>query len=451
MSGIYRVYTARRVAIMTAVIVSVLSGAQVFAQRGPSFQGLGALVAPDFIPETTANDISADGSVVVGYGLRFNQFQAFRWTQTSGFEVLPGVTGSIANIPRATSGDGSVVVGKSDLHSAGFRAFRWTSSTGSISLSSLPGGAVDSSAFAVSADGSVIVGDADSFFGNQAFRWTQSGGIVGLGFLPGLTVSSSARGISGDGTVIVGGSVGALGSGKGEPFRWTAETGMVSIGFSGGFSSGTASIVSADGLVVVGIGLNSSSVGEPFRWTEAEGMVGLGDLPGGQFRGNPLAISADGTLIVGSSFTSIGQEAFIWDAINGMRNLKDVLENEIGLDLNGWFLLGSADGISDDGRVITGTGSNLNSGSEAWIAILNECGKDADCSDGLFCNGVETCVANVCVPGVDVCPAGDPCIEASRLCASDIPTLSQWGLVAMTLLLLTAATFILRQRAVRER
>ncbi len=35
----------------------------------------------------------------------------------------------------------------------------------------------------------------------------------------------------------------------------------------------------------------------------------------------------------------------------------------------------------------------------AWIAIT-----DADCTDGLYCNGAETCVNNVCQGGSSPCP-----------------------------------------------
>lgn len=46
----------------------------------------------------------------------------------------------------------------------------------------------------------------------------------------------------------------------------------------------------------------------------------------------------------------------------------------------------------------------------------------ADCDDGLFCNGTETCVSNICASGLPVsCDDGiactvDSCSEASRIC-----------------------------------
>ena len=51
---------------------------------------------------------------------------------------------------------------------------------------------------------------------------------------------------------------------------------------SGGIFYSDAADVSADGSVVVG-GSFSASGREAFRWTASTGMVGLGDLPDGDF------------------------------------------------------------------------------------------------------------------------------------------------------------------------
>ncbi len=44
------------------------------------------------------------------------------------------------------------------------------------------------------------------------------------------------------------------------------------------------------------------------------------------------------------------------------------------------------------------------------------CGSDADCADGRFCNGVESCVDTVCVDGSFPCPAGEGCHEDLDRC-----------------------------------
>jgi probable HAF family extracellular repeat protein len=55
------------------------------------------------------------------------------------------------------SADGSVLVGRASSAS-GAEAFRWTSGGGMVGLGDLPGGGFESTAEAVSADGSTVVG-----------------------------------------------------------------------------------------------------------------------------------------------------------------------------------------------------------------------------------------------------------------------------------------------------
>jgi probable HAF family extracellular repeat protein len=134
----------------------------------------------------------------------------------------------------------------------------------------------------------------------------------------------------------------------------------------GGFWS-AAFGVSADGSVVVGRGVSDPNT-EAFRWTSGGGMVGLGHLPGGSVSW-AYAASADGSVVVGAGSSVSGLTAFIWDSTNGIRNLKDVLTNDYGLDLTGWTLEEALD-ISDDGLTIVGYGHNPSGDQEAWRAVL---------------------------------------------------------------------------------
>ena len=56
-----------------------------------------------------------------------------------------------------------------------------------------------------------------------------------------------------------------------------------------------------------------------------------------------------------------------------MRNLRDVLSGDFGLDLTGWQLI-AASAITPDGRTIVGTGFNSDGNQEAWIATIPEPG-----------------------------------------------------------------------------
>jgi probable HAF family extracellular repeat protein len=316
---------------------------------------------------SVALGVSADGHVVVGQSSSALGFEAFRWTQVDGMRSLGASPNSAA---AAASAGGSVVVGRlQDL-----QAFRWTQTTGPVGLGSLPGGN-QSEALGVSADGAVVVGQGNGVIGgvgsgNLAFRWTEQSGMVFLGDLPGGPVTSIANGVSADGSVIVGGSNSVLGQ---EAFRWTQTQGMVRLGDlpGGGFLS-FARAISPDGGVIVG-NANSAFGNEGFRWTQESGMIGLGDLPGGGlfFNSYALGVSENGSIVVGIGETDLASEAFeafVWDSMNGIRNLKNVLISQ-GDDLTGWRL-DRANGISADGTIIVGSGINPAGQPEAWLARL---------------------------------------------------------------------------------
>jgi probable HAF family extracellular repeat protein len=91
----------------------------------------------------------------------------------------------------------------------------------------------------------------------------------------------------------------------------------------GGVSGGTAVAVSADGSVVVGAS-SSANGDEAVRWTRSGGLVGLGDLPGGVFRSEADGVSADGNVIVGAGNVGIDaalRQAYRWTPATGMVGL----------------------------------------------------------------------------------------------------------------------------------
>src|ERR1017187_8396064 len=214
----------------------------------------------------------------------------------------------------------------------------------------------------VSGDGSVVVGTGgiQPYEGGnlyQAFRWTAGSGMVGLGG----DNFSFASGVSGDGSVVVGtsgystsGYVGPIGS---QAFRWTAGSGMVVLGYLPGGTYSAPNGISADGSVIVGS--SSSAFGsQAFRWTAGSGMVGWAYVPGGTYS-SANGISADGSVIVGSSYSPSGNQAFRWTAGSGM----------VGLGYLPGSTNSSANGVSADGSVVVGTSSST-SGEQAfrWTA-----------------------------------------------------------------------------------
>ncbi len=256
-----------------------------------------------------------------------SQLEAFRWTEATGMVglgFLPDANpAQFRSNAYGVSADGITVIGESvGYGSSTANAFRWTEGGGMVSLRE-PG--LGSKAYGTSPDGSVIVGNAD-FGGSsagEAFLWSAADGMIGLGRLPGADDPSVARAVSADGWTIVGESrsPNAGGSNFREAFRWTLDDAMVGLGdLPGGEFHSLAKAISGDGSVIIGSGTTESGA-EAFIWTDAAGMRPLQDLLvddlgldlGGFSRLlDATGISADGLTIVGTGINADGNtEAFI--------------------------------------------------------------------------------------------------------------------------------------------
>jgi len=342
-------------------------------QSGRAQSGVPAAGFTPLIIAGSPNALSADGTVIVGQftPTGATNVHAFRWTEVSGQVDLGGLFGVDVGATSA-SADGSVVVGFGDA------PWRLTPQTGMVPLIPFPPGFHSGQANDVSADGTVVVGTINGanlpggvgFW--EPFRWTPSTGYFPLGNLGAPQTNGAA--VSADGAVVVGFS--NFGSHV-EAFRWTAQTGMVGLGTVPGFPNSMASDVSADGTVVVGTFAVNFAEAPAFRWTAQEGMVSLGDFSGGQFETSARAVSADGSVIVGSARAGNpgvdplqDSSAFIWDAVHGVRALRDVLLEQ-GTDVTGWHL-SYPFGMSADGHVIGGVGINPSGAPQPWLARLAE-------------------------------------------------------------------------------
>jgi uncharacterized membrane protein len=222
--------------------------------------------------------------------------------------------------------------------------------------------------------------------------WTEAGGMQVLpGFPPGGY--SYVASLSSNGAVAVGWVVADLDGQAGsesDGFVWNAASGPSFLGsfFEDQFGSNAVD-VSSDGSVVVGYAPSprAGPAGhEAFRWTAVGGLEPLGFLDeSDQGTGRPSSwaegVSGDGSIVVGNATVDAedlfdGQQAFIWDAQHGMRNLREVLVQDYGLDLGGWGTL-RAEAISADGRAIVGFGRNAAGNGEAWLALLPASGPAA--------------------------------------------------------------------------
>ncbi|BAQ75017.1 outer membrane autotransporter barrel domain-containing protein [Pseudomonas sp. Os17] len=267
-----------------------------------------------------AHAISADGSVVVGKAATPASAHAFKHSDATGMIDL-GTLGGASSSANGVSADGAVVVGDSLNLQGRTRAFKHTEATGMIDLGTLKAdNSGDSLATAVSGDGSVVVGQSDIDTDSNvqhAFKYTDANGMTDLGTLGGT--SSQALGISADGQVVVGSSETITGGTQ--AFKHTDANGMVELGSWGGDSS--ASAASADGRVVVGFAITAEGDNHAFRHTDADGMIDLGTL-GGQHSA-ATAVSADGNIAVGLSLTASGDlHAALWKITETGTHLLDL-------------------------------------------------------------------------------------------------------------------------------
>ncbi len=377
--------TSIQIACRTATILWLaVAACPSDARAQATFVGIGDLPGGSF--ESAINSVSDDGTTVVGFSDDGSAFGgAFRWTAETGIQPIVAAPSSGFDVTP----DGSAVVG---IYGTPDRAFHWNPS-GLLDLGLLSTGTF-SAPVAISPDGGTIVGLADRIttvniggFDIQvpeiiAVRWTDTVGpvVLGDGDLPGgdpfqvgaELAFAQARDVATGGVTVVGEAYSSAGP---EAFLWTSADGMEGLGdLPGGAFESRAQAVTADGTVVLGSG--TSGIGcESFVWTDAEGMMGLGAIPAGLPDAGSgweaLDLTDDASVLAGRTSCRFHDEtaaAVVWDAVNGLRSVQSILEDDFGLDLTGWHLFGAV--ISADGRVLAGGGINPDGDPEGWVATL---------------------------------------------------------------------------------
>lgn len=269
--------------------------------------GIRSLGVLDGYSTSEATAVSDDGSVIAGSSnAGLDGQEACTWTLETGLitGLKPVSDPERRHVSRAyaISGDGSVVAGEW-LSTA---VMRWDAVNGMVRLGDLPGGHVQGKTYDLSQDGSVMVGYGASASGLEAFRWTEATGMVGLGDLPGGSFFSIANGVSADGSIVVGIGKPTDVSGENEAFVWTAEDGMQGLGdLPGGPLNSSAQGISADGRIIVGYATDDEEV-HGVLWDETgriHRVVDVLDAWGvdheGWLLGPCYDVSADGMVIVG--------------------------------------------------------------------------------------------------------------------------------------------------------
>ncbi|MEZ4333809.1 MAG: hypothetical protein R3F35_18810 [Myxococcota bacterium] len=351
--------TRRRFRSASAIVLaSILSG----SAQAVSLTPLGVLEGDVY---SDAAAISPDGSTILGTSRSpTGGARIFIEDRVNGMRAVPGVWPDEGDVAVGMSDDGSIVAGNS-----GVSAFIWHEAhgpralvlvDGQVTLDGDPGNAPYIpllNATGLSSDGSTVVGRSE----NGAFVWDAENGIRDLGGLP-TGRFPYPTGVSADGSIVVG--VDRIDGGDGA-FIWDSANGMRPLGsLPGGDGTGWATAVSDSGSHVVGVSASAFGV-EAFLWDAVNGMQGLGDLPGGVglgdfFLSTATDVSADGKVVVGIGFADDGYKTFVWDAEHGMRDLEVMLRT-MGVDLSGWRLnldpnYSEFPKISADGRTIVAIG-----------------------------------------------------------------------------------------------
>ena len=315
--------------------------------------------------DTYVSGMSADGSIIVGvWG---NLGPAWRWTAQTGAVDIGSVSQQVK-----ISRDGATIVGTAkDANGVAYAAI-WQSGKQWLTLPPPANGRVQdggmTSAWGVSADGSVIVGLAwVNPKGAEGFRYDLNSGTVSLGSLKGK--SSRASVVSGDGQVIAGWDT-VEGRGPWYGVVWWNGLERLMNPFA---QIGQVEGINNSGSVIVGRG-HPSNWGHAYRFTSWDGHVrDLGALErGGDFEDTSvaLAVSDDGTVVVGTSGYQPPTEAFIWTPETKMVKLSDYLTNNGVTGHETWTLV-NANCVSPNGKIIAGTGiNNLQQRVEGYIVQL---------------------------------------------------------------------------------
>lgn len=333
-----------------------------------------------------ARGLSADGRIVVGW--RQAGGHAFRW-QAGDLTFLAALPGADASYAYDVSADGSVIVGRSF---GDFGAYAGAVVWRDGEVARLPGFRFEGfdagedgwfEATGVSDDGETIVGHG-MLPGVPGCSGVHMAGAIWNGFavelasdhLPNTETPQHTQAFdcTSDGRLIVG-----INFTREQAAYWTGGREVLIGDLPGGPDYAKALAVSDDGGVIVGSS-NSENGLEAFRWTAASGMVGLGFLPGG-IASEATGVSGDGSVVVGwtRSPPGVPRRAFTWTEADGMRDLQEAFEAS-GV-AQGWELY-EARAISSDGRTIIGVGLAPGPYPTSWIGRFGDtCAADLD-ADG---------------------------------------------------------------------
>lgn len=302
--------------------------------------------------------VSADGSVVSGYGAQY-----FYWTKATGTIFIGGIPPGIQGAGGSTqvSADGTRLCGNilNDLGKVEAAVFDVPSGIW-VPIGTL-GSNCDinsSTAWGISGDGRTVVGGVyPGFCLHRGMKWTEGGTMGTLYSWFGWT--TRANGANHDGSLVLGWQDIDTGFRQGCIWVNGVQTRLAS---PSGVRMGEANCSTADGTKIFGFGNFNDGNGQvPFRWTSASKATPLGPDPE-QAPGYATGCNADGT-VVACFFRygppAISGEGYLWLEGRGFVSLESYAI-ESGITVPDGVRLSLPLAVSADGKTVVGAGRDAN-------------------------------------------------------------------------------------------
>ncbi len=261
-----------------------------------------------------------------------------------------------------------------------------------------PAAAIACSVSAISFDGTVAAGACDTF----PVTWKGTAPSIF-----GLTIGTSSATLAGanlDGTILTGTLVASDGFTQ-HSGLWTSTTPTLLTEL--GPSTGSNAVgMSSDGSFIVGnVFLSSSAagLGQAYRWTRATGVMGLVPLiPGTPAFSQAVGVSANGDKVIfiakgfgtavwtastnalallpttfspraisGDGTTVVGNDPNVPALWTGGTTSTDLTARITSLGVNlGGFVLNEVTAVSNNGKVLVGSGSSSTGVGQGWVIVL---------------------------------------------------------------------------------